>query len=131
MTIRLRHIAALAFVPLSLAAGSASAALGDYSGMKVCSTEFAQVYWEIQNATYTSAKNAAWNKSALVVKLDSAESKVAGGKFGEAVDYLQQISAKATEWADFTPKPKLESADGINTSVSAAIGCVTVNTPAI
>jgi hypothetical protein len=131
MATRNRIIAALAFVPLSLAAGSASAALGVYSGMKVCSTEFAQVYWEIDNANYTSAKNAKWNKSALVVKLDSAEAKVADGKFGEAIDYLQQLSDKATEWADFTPKPKLEDAYGINASVSAAMGCLTPNMRAI
>ena len=63
------------------------------------------------------------NQSNLQAKLDAADAKVGLEKFSDAVDKLMEISDKATALAN-APKPKLESAVGINQAASAAIVCV-------
>lgn len=64
------------------------------------------------------------DQSNLLVKLSNANSKTLLAKWGDAIDKLQDISDKATELAG-APKPKLNSADGINAAVGAAIACLT------
>lgn len=130
MANKIRTLVAALVVPLAFSAGGASAALGSYTG--TCGGEFTALYSAItaDPTIYLSKKNALWNMSSLVVKLDSAEGKLASGNYGDAVGYLETISAKVTEWADL-PQAKQKitdpGADTINTAVSGAIGCVTLN----
>lgn len=130
MANKIRTLVAALVIPLVFSAGGASAALGSYSG--TCGGEFTALYKAITDdpTIYLSKKNAAWNMSSLVVKLDSAEGKLVSGNYSDAITYLEAISAKVTEWADLAPpKQKITDpgADKINIAVSTAIGCVTLN----
>ena len=88
----------------------------------VCSTEMDGLYDEIGLAVYHGRK-AATNESGLYAKYDAADAKLGEYKFSDAIDKVYDISDKATDWAN-APKAKLEDATGINTAVSAAIGCI-------
>jgi hypothetical protein len=98
---------------------AAQAAPGD------CSVEFGGVAQAIDDAIYLG-KRPLMSESSLEVKLESAIAKVSHDKFDDAVEKLEELSDKATGWADplITRKVKLEDATGINDAVALAIICV-------
>jgi len=83
------------------------------------------VGYAIANAVYTGKRDAS-DRTSLEVKLASAKVKVDRDKIDNAIEKLDAISDKASDWADsfITRKTKLEDASDINTAVTAAIMCV-------
>ena len=119
MAIRLRHIAALAFVPFALSMGAAQAA-GPYAGS--CGEQLDAVEAAINATTFYEPK-ASSNKTNLMAKLDSAAAKLKQRKPLDAIANLDGISDKATEWAT-AQKPKIDDATGINYATAVATTCV-------
>lgn len=95
---------------------------GHFSGD--CYVELNAVEAAIDNAVFMG-KRADTNESNLRAKLEAADAKLSQDKPSDAIDKLEDISDKATDWAE-APKAKLDDDDatGINNAVAAAIACV-------
>ena len=120
MATRLRYIAALACVPFTLSMGVANAS--NFSS--VCATPyFDNVEIAINRGEFLTV-NAETNRTNLLAKLAGADAKMLQKKPSDAIDLLQAIPDKATEWANFTPKPKLTDATEITQRVDDAMPCL-------
>ena len=111
---------AIGFMAIVMSIGPAQA--DHYVG--ACSVELNSVHAAIAGATFYGATGET-NRSLMLAKLEAANAKIALLKYSDAIDKLDDISAKATELVN-AAKPKLSSESGtvINTAVSSAIGCV-------
>jgi len=87
-----------------------------------CDVEMIAVQTAIDGGTY-GGRNATSNMSNLEAKLEAAVAKLALLKPDGAVDKLDDISEKATAWAN-APKAKLNDATTINYAVADAISCI-------
>jgi hypothetical protein len=87
-----------------------------------CGAELEEVGAAIATAVFEGRK-AESDRSNLLAKLENAAVKVGQAKYADAADKLLDISDTATALAG-AEKPKLVSAEGINTAVIAAIACV-------
>ena len=120
--IKLMLLAGFLMLPIySQAKGKPDPVVCDFN-WTACSTQIADVGTAIDDAVY-SGKKPASNKSNLFAKLAAAEAKLDCGKPADAIDKLEDISDKATAWAD-APKAKLDSAAGINGAVGDALDCI-------
>jgi hypothetical protein len=119
--IKMILLAGFLVLPITSQAGKPVPLVCDFDWAD-CSTEITDVGEAIDGAVYSGQK-ATSNKSNLFAKLAAAEAKLDCGKPADAIDKLEDISDKATAWAD-APKPKLEDATGINGAVGAALLCI-------
>ena len=120
--IKMMLLAGFLMLPIySQAKGKPDPVVCDFN-WTACSTQIADVGTAIDDAAFLTPK-ADSNRSNLFVKLAAAEAKLDCGKPADAIDKLEDISDKATAWAD-APKPKLEDATGINGAVGDALLCI-------
>lgn len=117
MSKQIRTLVAVASLPLMVGVAHAS---GPYAGS--CGASLDAVEAAINATTFYEPK-AATNRSNLILKLDSAASKLKQNKPLDAIGNLESISDRATELAT-AAKPKINDATGINTAAAAAITCV-------
>ena len=122
-TIKMILLASFLVLPITLQAGKPvrDDPVCDFN-WTACSTQIADVGTAIDDAAFLTPK-ADSNESNLVAKLAAAAAKLDCGKPADAIDKLEDISDKATAWAD-APKPKLEDATVINGAVGDALACI-------
>ncbi|BAL22803.1 hypothetical protein [Azoarcus sp. KH32C] len=119
MSLANRTLAA-ALISAACAFGAGPAQATHYT--VACAPELNAVEAAIMAGTFLG-RSAATDQSNLLAKLDAAAAKIQLQKFPDAIDKLEDISNAATALAG-APKPKLNDASLINSSVRTAITCV-------
>lgn len=117
MATKISALVAIAAFPLMTGVATAS---GPYQGS--CGAALDGVETAIIAATFYEPK-AASNESNMILKLDSANTKLRQNKPLDALANLESISDRATELAT-AQKPKLDDAAGINAAAASAISCI-------